>query len=82
MFSTLAIAVVPTVCANHRSTSPSTQAAVPDPYGIATLGVAQQQSSVTGTINTRQRTALPPGTVLTAILSDAPLVDVSARVPS
>ena len=54
-----------TACANHHSNNSSTQAAAPDPYGIATLSVAQQQPSVTRTINIRQRIALPPDAVLT-----------------
>ena len=53
-----------------------------DPYGIATLSVAQQQPSVTGTINIRQRIALPPDAVLTVTLSDASLADAPARVLS
>ena len=50
MFSALAVAATLTACANHHSNNSSTQAAAPDPYGIATLSVAQQQPSVTGTI--------------------------------
>ncbi len=65
MFSALAVAATLTACANHHSNNSSTQAAAPDPYGIATLSVAQQQPSVTGTINIRQRIALPPDAVLT-----------------
>ena len=64
MFSALAVAATLTACANHHSNNSSTQAAAPDPYGIATLSVAQQQPSVTGTINIRQRIALPPDAVL------------------
>ncbi len=71
MFSALAVAATLTACANHHSNNSSTQAAAPDPYGIATLSVAQQQPSVTGTINIRQRIALPPDAVLTVTLSDA-----------
>lgn len=82
MFSALAVAATLTACANHHSTSSSTQAAAPDPYGIATLSVAQQQPSVTGTINIRQRIALPPDAVLTVTLSDASLADAPARVLS
>ena len=73
MFSALAVAATLTACANHHSNNSSTQAAAPDPYGIATLSVAQQQPSVTGTINIRQRIALPP---------DASLADAPARVLS
>ncbi|MDR8335684.1 glycoprotein-polysaccharide metabolism protein, partial [Acinetobacter baumannii] len=73
MFSALAVAATLTACANHHSNNSSTQAATPDPYGIATLSVAQQQPSVTGTINIRQRIALPPDAVLTVTLSDASL---------
>lgn len=61
MFSALAVAATLTACANHHSNNSSTQAAAPDPYGIATLSVAQQQPSVTGTINIRQRIALTAG---------------------
>ena len=43
MFSALAVAATLTACANHHSNNSSTQAAAPDPYGIATLSVAQQQ---------------------------------------
>jgi len=42
MFSALAVAATLTACANHHSNNSSTQAAAPDPYGIATLSVAQQ----------------------------------------
>ena len=72
MFSALAVAATLTACANHHSTSSSTQAAAPDPYGIATLSVAQQQP----------RIALPPDAVLTVTLSDASLADAPARVLS
>ena len=82
MFSALAVAATLTACANHHSNNSSTQAAAPDPYGIATLSVAQQQPSVTGTINIRQRIALPPDAVLTVTLSDASLADAPARVLS
>lgn len=82
MFSALAVAATLTACANHHSTSSSAQAAAPDPYGIATLSVAQQQPSVMGTINIRQRIALPPDAVLTVTLSDASLADAPARVLS
>ncbi|MDR8340366.1 glycoprotein-polysaccharide metabolism protein, partial [Acinetobacter baumannii] len=44
--------------------------------------VTQQQPSVTGTINIRQRIALPPDAVLTVTLSDASLADAPARVLS
>ena len=64
MFSALAVAATLTACANHHSNNSSTQAAAPDPYGIATLSVAQQQPSVTGTINIRQRIALNSDAVI------------------
>lgn len=40
MFSALAVAATLTACANHHSNNSSTQAAAPDPYGIATLSGA------------------------------------------
>ena len=79
MFSALAVAATLTACANHHSTNSSTQAAAPDPSGIATLSVAQQQPSVTWTINIRQRIALPREATLTVTLSDASLSAVLAR---
>ena len=44
MFSALAVAATLTACANHHSNNSSTQAAAPDPYGIATLSVAQKKA--------------------------------------
>lgn len=77
MFSALAVAATLTACANHHSNNSSTQAAAPDPYGIATLSVAQQQPSVTGTINIRQRIALPPGIGSALALFILPLLQAS-----
>ncbi|NZC83408.1 YbaY family lipoprotein, partial [Escherichia coli] len=56
--------------------------AAPDPYGIASLSSSQQQPNVSGTINIRQRVALPPDAVLTVTLSDASLADAPAHVLS
>ncbi len=82
MFSALAVAATLTACANHHSNNSSTQAAAPDPYGIATLERGAAAAERHGTINIRQRIALPPDAVLTVTLSDASLADAPARVLS
>ena len=64
MLSALAVAVTLSACANNHSSNAANQAA-PDPYGIASLSSSQQQPNVSGTINIRQRVALPPDAVLT-----------------
>jgi putative lipoprotein len=70
MLSALAVAATLSACANNHSSNAANQAA-PDPYGIASLSSSQQQPNVSGTINIRQRVALPPDAVLTVTLSDA-----------
>ena len=79
MFSALAVAATLTACANNHSASTS-NAAAPDPYGIASLSASQQQPNVSGTIAIRQKVALPPDAVLTVTLADASLADAPARV--
>ena len=81
MLSALAVAATLSACANNHSSSAANQAA-PDPYGIASLSSSQQQPNVSGTINIRQRVALPPDAVLTVTLSDASLADAPAHVLS
>ncbi|STR41227.1 glycoprotein-polysaccharide metabolism [Klebsiella michiganensis] len=79
MLSALAVAATLSACANNHNSNAANQAA-PDPYGIASLSSSQQQPNVSGTINIRQRVALPPDAVLTVTLSDASLADcASAR---
>ena len=81
MLSALAVAATLSACANNHSSSAANQAA-PGPYGIASLSSSQQQPNVSGTINIRQRVALPPDAVLTVTLSDASLADAPAHVLS
>ena len=78
MLSALAVAATLSACANNHSSNAANQAA-PDPYGIASLSSSQQQPNVSGTINIRQRVALPPDAVLTVTLSDASLADMPAQ---
>lgn len=80
MLSALAVAATLTACANNRNGNAANQTAAPDPYGIASLSSSQQQPNVSGTINIRQRVALPPDAVLTVTLSDASLADAPAHV--
>jgi len=70
MLSALAVAATLSACANNHNSNAANQAA-PDPYGIASLSSSQQQPNVSGSINIRQRVALPPDAVLTVTLSDA-----------
>lgn len=81
MLSALAVAATLSACANNHSSNAANQVA-PDPYGIASLSSSQQQPNVSGTINIRQRVALPPDAVLTVTLSDASLADAPAHVLS
>lgn len=80
MLSALAVAATLTACANNHNGNAANQTAAPDPYGIASLSSSQQQPNVSGTINIRQRVALPPDAVLTVTLSDASLADAPAHV--
>lgn len=82
MLSALAVAATLSACANNHSNNAANQTAAPDPYGIASLSSSQQQPNVSGTINIRQRVALPPDAVLTVTLSDASLADAPAHVLS
>lgn len=79
MLSAIAVAATLSACANNHNSNAANQAA-PDPYGIASLSSSQQQPNVSGTINIRQRVALPPDAVLTVTLSDASLADAPAHV--
>ena len=79
MLSALAVAATLSACANNHNSNAANQAA-PDPYGIASL--SSSQPNVSGTINIRQRVALPPDAVLTVTLSDASLADAPAHVLS
>lgn len=82
MLSAIAVAAALSACANNPNSNAAHQTTAPDPYGIASLSSSQQQPNVSGTINIRQRVALPPDAVLTVTLSDASLADAPARVLS
>lgn len=61
---------------SHKNMEASTQAAV-------TPAIAQMQGPVVqGTVNIRQRIALPPDAILTVTLSDASLADAPSKVIS
>ncbi|EOI6455717.1 YbaY family lipoprotein [Yersinia enterocolitica] len=53
---------------------------VPAPAGITTAAAPIAQPAVQGTVNIRERIALPPDAVVTVTLSDASLADAPTRV--
>lgn len=54
----------------------------PAPAGSSTANAAIAQPAVKGTVNIRERVALPPDAVVTVTLSDASLADAPSRVIS
>ncbi|ANI28329.1 hypothetical protein PL78_00540 [Yersinia entomophaga] len=62
-------------CANHGAEVPTQTAA-----SAAATSAAIAQPSVRGTVNIRERVALPPDAVITVTLSDVSLADAPSKV--
>lgn len=70
-----ALAVSLTGCAHQSAEAP-----VAAPISTATVAASVAQSTVHGTVNIRERVALPPDAVVTVTLSDISLADAPSRV--
>ncbi|ABP41137.1 hypothetical protein BFI38_10315 [Yersinia pestis subsp. microtus bv. Caucasica] len=70
-----ALAVSLTGCAHQSAEAP-----VAAPISTATVAASVAQSTVHGTVNIRERLALPPDAVVTVTLSDISLADAPSRV--
>ncbi|MDN0118504.1 YbaY family lipoprotein [Yersinia frederiksenii] len=57
-----------------------TDVPVPAPAGTTTAAAPIAQPAVQGTVNIRERIALPPDSVVTVTLSDASLADAPTRI--
>ncbi|MCG8707103.1 YbaY family lipoprotein [Brenneria sp. 4F2] len=67
-------------CGGRSDYAVSSEAGAPPVTAAATQPTAVSMPAVTGTVNIRQRIALPPNAVLTVTVSDASVADAPSKV--
>ncbi|QYM96904.1 hypothetical protein FGI04_13560 [Dickeya ananatis] len=95
IFSGITVSIALSGCVNNHSVAPGNHGVVTENHSIApeTTAPAMRQTqmlsqpvsdmpAVTGTVNIRQKIALPPDSVLTVTVSDATIPDAPSKVIS
>ncbi|MDX5628108.1 MULTISPECIES: YbaY family lipoprotein [unclassified Brenneria] len=80
ILGSITLSMVLAACADRSGPGVSPEAGAPPVSGNAAQASAISQPAVTGTVNIRQRIALPPNAALTVTVSDASLADAPSKV--